>query len=368
MNSAWKALACTVWISASAEAATAPVRQPLWGSMEYVYAWVKDAPVGIPLITENDNPSAFGFIGEPGTHILFGAGSSNDALHFPALTGARITLGGWLDKAMHYGIEANVFDLPFTGQRFTASSVPGNFPVINVPFNSSSENVLVNKETPNTVLLRSTFQAYGYAIQGLHAPSCTLGATFFLGLRQLSLKENFLLRDMSFPSAGVVTVEDSFSSTNHFYGVELGGKWGLQYAQFKLDMRASVALGNNHQTVDISGKTDFNQQRIQNFGLFSEPTNLGTHTNNTIALLPEWQLRLAYAWRPYLQPFMSYNGFYMNHVLRAITVLDRTINTSQNALIGGSGILSGPAVPAAQVHNSSMWVQGFGVGVQWVGR
>lgn len=68
-----------------------------WTSVEYLYGWSQNSPINVPLVTKNDNFSALGLIGEPGTQIIFGAGSNKDSFNWSGMTGARLTIGDWLD-------------------------------------------------------------------------------------------------------------------------------------------------------------------------------------------------------------------------------------------------------------------------------
>ena len=338
-----------------------------WGSAEYLYWWVQNSPINIPLITENNNPNAFAIINEPGTNIIFGAGSNRNTFNFNGINGARVTIGGWIDDASQYGIEVSAFDLPKVKQSYTASSVNTNLAVINIPFNSGNENVLVKRNTPNTASISNTFQSYGFEVNGIHIISNNnyFPLQAILGFRYLNIHENFLLNDTSFPTSGVVNVNDHFLTKNHFYGLQLGAKSNLNHDKFFIDLSALVAFGNNHQILKINGDTSFNNKIIQNFGIFSEPTNLGTHTNNLFAIVPELRIKLGYEYHSHIKPFLTYDGFYINHAIRPGNVIDRNINKSQNKLIGGSGILSGPALPRPQFKNSSMWMQGISAGVDF---
>src|SRR5215216_2585089 len=151
-------------------------------------------------------------------------------------------------------------------------------------------------------------QTRSYEINGLSLISNRNFPTeLFMGFRYLDIEENFFLNDTSFPSAGTVTVRDNFLTKNHFYGIQLGAKAEAQYARFLLDISASIAVGSNHELLKISGNTDFNGRFLQNFGLFSEPTNLGTHTNNILAMVPELRVKLKFALTQQIQPFLTYN-------------------------------------------------------------
>lgn len=335
-----------------------------WSSIELLTWWVQNSPINIPLVTGNSNPKAFGLINEPGTQILFGRGSSLDQVHFGELTGSRFIIGAWLDRASQYGLEASAFFLPPGKKPYSTSSFSGSFPVVNVPFNSGSENVLVNKETPNQVVLNNTIKFYGYEINYLaHVPKNRCLTTFFTGVRFFRFQESFRLIDSSFPVLGIVEVKDKFIAQNNFYGLQLGARTQFNWNKLLLNLSMAIAAGSNHHLLRISGETDFKHQRLQNFGIFSEPSNLGTHKAERFAIIPELRAQLGYHLTANIRPFLTYDFFYMNHLIRPLKNIDRNINTSQNSLIGGSGVLFGSPSPIAQLSTTSVWVQGVSAGL-----
>jgi hypothetical protein len=240
--------------------------------------------------------------------------------------------------------------------------------LINIPFYSGHENVLVNKKTPNTAQISDSFQTYGYEINGLSVvPQRKFPSLVFIGFRYINIEEHFQLNDQSYPSSGIVTVRDNFASKNHCYGVQLGAKAKLNYGRLFLDILSDIAFGDNHQILNISGYTRFNNKILQNFGLFSEPTNLGKHTHNIFAIMPQLRIKFGFNVNPYIKTFLAYNGLYINQVIRAGNVIDRNINTSQNPLIGETGILVGQASPLPQFNNTGMWMQGLNIGIEFNG-
>lgn len=344
----------------------------IWGSAEYLYWWPQKSSVKVPLITSNQNPAAFGFIDEPGTKILFGSGSSRNAFHFGGMSGGRITIGGWIDPCSRYGIEASAFALPHKNQSFRASSINTNIAILNIPFfstQSGRENVLVNR-LPNTATVRDSFLTNGFEINGLYQLHCKTNFPIVLltGFRYLKINEKFNLNDAiihipSFPNS-VVNVRDNFATQNHFYGLQFGAKTHFDCRALFFDISAAMALGRNHQTLKVSGQTNADDSFVvQKFGLFSEPTNLGTHKNNVFAVVPELKIKMGYDLHRNIRPFVTYDAFYINNIIRPGREIDRNINLSQNPLIGGTGVLSGRAAPMPKFKKTSMWIQGVSLGV-----
>jgi hypothetical protein len=344
----------------------------IWVNLEYLYWWVQDSPVGVPLITENGNSSAFGFVNEPGTQIVFGKGSSRDAFDFGGMNGGRLTMGGWLDSSHHYGVEISGFDLPPVKQSFRASSIGTAIPIVAIPFFSTQtglEDVLVQQH-PNTATVSDVFHSYGFALNGLY--HCQNGPVIFiLGFRYLNISEKLKLNDAiieipSLPPNSVLNVRDTFATKNHFYGGQIGLQVHMTYKKIACNAIATIALGDNIEKLIIDGQTNVNNNRIlQPIGLFSEPSNSGTHKHNQFAIIPELQAKISYLLNRHIQASVAYNFFYINRVIRPGRQIDRNINLSQNSLIGGSGVLSGKAAPVAQFNNTGLWMQGISVGIDF---
>jgi hypothetical protein len=100
-----------------------------------------NSPISTPLITANNNPLAFGFINEPGTRIIFGAGSPNNTFDLGGIQGGRLTLAAWIDEANRYGLEGIFFGLEKKHSSFSASSAAGVVPILNIPFFSTETSV-----------------------------------------------------------------------------------------------------------------------------------------------------------------------------------------------------------------------------------
>lgn len=343
-----------------------------WASAEYLYWWSQNSKINVPLATQN--PSSLAIINQPGTQVILGAGSHNNTFDFGSINGVRITLGGWIDDAHRYGIEGSGFSFAEAKKTLSASSVGANKPIIDVPFFSvqtSSENVLVGNK-PNTITDSDTFQPYSIELNGLYNLSDKTAFPLILtaGFRTVNITENLNLNDAIYntpglPANSVLNVQDRFSTKNNFYGFQMGARTHYLYGKIDLSGSAEMALGVNYQQIKINGETNINNRTVlQPIGLFAEPSNTGTFKQNQFAILPELKIKMGYHLTQYIQPFFTYNVMYMNNIIRASNEIDRNINLSQNPLIGGTGVLSGPAAPVRQFNNTSIWIQGVSIGLQ----
>lgn len=363
----------SVFISNLSIAAVSNNTERFWASGEYLYWWIQDSPISVPLITKNNNPSALGLINEPGTQIIFGEGSNRNAFNLNATSGARMTIGGWIDESCRYGIEGSGFGLSQAENSFSASSLNSNIPVINVPFISAqtgSEDVLVFKR-PNTVSVSDTFRPWGLELNGLYnlQDKIHFPLVFLFGFRYINFTEDLVLNDASYniptiPNA-VLNIKDNFSTRNNFYGFQIGDRTHYNYRKFIFDLSTSIALGENYQKLIISGESNLNNTTIlQRIGLFAEPTNIGSFTNHEFSVIPELKAKIGYEFNRYIRPFISYNCLYVNNVIRPGQQIDRNINLSQNPLFEGSGTLVGPRAPLPKFNNTGIWIQGISGGIE----
>jgi hypothetical protein len=347
---------------------------PYWANAEFLYWWPGDSSINVPLATKN-NLGALAIIGQPGTEIVLGSGSSKDSFDFGGIGGVRVTVGGWLNNACVCGLEVSGFALTPRTEKLIASSGSA-YPALNVPFFSSTtnrEDVLSAGGTTNSVTDKNTFQPASLELNALYRyPYLTrFPLVLSAGIRYFSIDDKVELQDAvygvtSLPPGSVLNIEDQFSARNHFLGFQLGARTNVNYCDFLFEAQGEVALGVNFQQLSIRGQTNIdNQGALQPFGLFSEPSNIGVYKKNQISILPELQLKLSYKGINYLRPFITYTVMYMSNVNRAVKQIDRNINTSQNPFLGGSGVLTGTPLPTKQFNQSSLWLQGFGIGVEF---
>jgi hypothetical protein len=102
----------------------------VWARGEYRLWWTKGNSLP-PLVATSPigtSPPAAGLLGLPTTTVLFGDSDANT----DSRSGARITLGGWLDEAQTWGIEGNFFGLQDSTNGFHATS--DSVPILTRPF------------------------------------------------------------------------------------------------------------------------------------------------------------------------------------------------------------------------------------------
>lgn len=346
----------------------------LWGSAEYLYWWTQGSPIGVPLVTTSNDPSSLAILNQPGTQIIFGSGSNNNSLRLGGSSGLRITLGTWIGDNQQNGLEFSGFGFSQYKSTFRASSTDGTYPVVSIPFFSTQDGKeSVITDHPNTVTVSDVFKPAGFELNYLYNLSNQIHFPLVLitGFQYLNFNEHLSLNDAitglpALPPNSVLNVQDNFSTKNLFYGIDLGVRSQYCYKKISLDVAATLGLGKNYQKLTISGQTNVdNQTLVQSMGLFAEPSNIGTFRNNLYAVVPELKVKLSYHLNRALQPFITYNGFFINKAIRPGNQIDRNINLSQNPLFNGSGTLVGPAFPMVRFKNCGMWMQGIGAGIEF---
>jgi hypothetical protein len=166
-----------------------------------------------------------------------------------------------------------------------------------------------------------------------------------------------------FASGSQLQVFDSFDTENQFHGGELGLQTELASGPWSVGIITKVALGNNHQDLQIEGETraiGTGSPAISAGGLFAQPSNIGRFSQDRFAVLPEASVTLGYQITRCVRLTAGYNFLYLNHVLRAAEQIDRSINTTQF----DNGTLVGDARPARTVNENEFWMHGVSTGIE----
>lgn len=345
-----------------------------YGRAEYLLWWTKDAPNQVPLVTR-------GFVGTPGTEVLLG-GTDTD---FGARHGARLTLGYWLTDDRAWGLEASGFYLPSVNERRTVSS-PGSDGVdLRVPFfnaltgRESSSPLSASNPTDGffagTATQRVTSRlwgAEGNVVVGLANPG-SWRVDLLGGVRYLNLSEglSFATNTPDLPP-GPVTVfqtRDVFDTTNDFYGGQLGLRGRYDAGRFTADATLKVAVGAVRQHVDVEGafRTNFFSSTVQQFagGLFAQPTNIGSHRRDVLAVVPEVSVNVGFRLTDWASIVVGYTFLYASNVARPGNQIDRVINPTQSGAIDltNPATLVGAARPQFKVEGSDFWAHGLNAGL-----
>jgi hypothetical protein len=357
-----------------------------WVKGDQLPALVTTAPIG----TEQ---SVAGVLGEPTTSVLYGNEKVNDGLRW----GGRVQGGVWLDDFQTIAVEGHYYGLATQTASFSQTSVFSDgslddailarpffdtnplvnansaelvaFPDFQVPI--VLPPVLVDLDGTIDVQEQSRIQSAGagirYALGAYSAP-----ARLFLvgGYRFFDLNESLTItantsdrfQFFPFPDDGVIQVYDSFSTRNIFNGGEIGIGGELTRNRLSLGAETRLAMGNMNQQLTIDGRTSaIYDVYVASYegGLLAQPSNIGTFTQNKFALIPQIDVKVGYQLLPALRATVGYNFTYISNVIRPGEQVDLNVNSSQFAGLP----LVGPADPAVLMDTTSIWLQGFTMGV-----
>jgi Putative beta barrel porin-7 (BBP7) len=348
-----------------------------WFSAEYLWWKVKDQSLP-PLVTTGPATFPVGFLGNPGTRVLFGGSDYSQG----TLNGVRLRAGMWLDECRTIGLEGSFFCLPDQSNRTTFTSA--QFPVLTRPFTD------INTGSPNSefasfpgiatgaISIESKTKFCGFALLG-RCPVC-VGCDYRLdvvgGGQYLDLREELTITETPhfapggpFPalSGTQFVAVDTFKTRNQFVGAVIGLDGTYFMGPWSVNLAASVAVGNNHETIEIQGSqratTAAGTTTVLPGGLLALPgANIGKFTKNEFSVVPQVGINIGYQLTENIQIFGGYTCLYWSRVVRPgdqiDTVLD--VNRIPNFGTGPTATSVRPLVPFRQ---TDFWAQGVSVGV-----
>jgi hypothetical protein len=349
-----------------------------WVNAEYLLWFIKDGHVP-PLVSVG--PASSGAILGRGATSVFGPGSDIDG---SIRSGGRFTAGRWLDEDQTWGLEAGYFFLGSSGKNFSLAGdgSPGS-PAIGRPFFNpipGAEDAEI-VAFPGVVAGRVGVSTSSF-LQGAEANvlcnlccGCNYRVDALAGLSYFNLSERVRVTENLAVLPGVAVIGgthfdifDSFQAHNHFYGGQVGARTELRWGRLYTDLLARVASGVVTETVDVSGATRSTAPTgvatTQPGGFLALPTNIGHHTRNQFAVLPEGRLAVGYQVTESLRAWIGYTFLYCSNVVRPGDQIDRVVNPTLLPTTGGAGVALPPARPAFSFHDSDFWAQGVSFGVE----
>jgi hypothetical protein len=389
-----------------------------WASAEYLFWTVKSANLP-PLVTHNTlsaaeetallngAPGQFtpGGLGQPGTQILFGGNN----LDLGLFSGGRFTLGV-SGPGQQLGFETTYFFLGQQSQNFVAASSgtpslfrpffnatpnsPANpFPTttagfVNLQPASNAEIVAIAPFVHGSVAVNYQSQLWG-AEANLRYPlfcGCNYKVDVLGGFRYLDLSESLTINESLTFSPAIATVppngpalvgvsnflQDGFATHNHYYGGQIGFDYEHRLGRWIFGVMPKVALGSMHQEVNILGFTTITTpgggSTTAPGGLLAAGTNIGHHSDDRFAVVPEIGLKIGYQLTDHLKIYAGYDFLYISSVVRPGDQVDLNVNLAQPTILGGHGLASkvtGPAVPAVLFRRTDFWAQGGNVGLEF---
>ena len=389
------------------EVRLAPPASRLYGGLEYLLWSVKDAPLSVPLLSTAPftEPDRAGFLKNSDATILYGAPQSpavggKDSQSFPLFSGARVTVGSWLDDAHSYAVEGSGFLLQQQTARYSSRSDGNGSPGMRIPlFNSQTYSsggvgmavtpqedgvpVALPGELVGTASFRNTLDFWGVGATGVASlyRDANLELSGLGGFRYLNLTETFGLNMHinGLPNTPYAMqsgwLADNFKTENEFFGGTLGLRGRYTYGKIWAQATTTIGIGLSHETEAISGGfQDYNVPAVAGApgvvngqiplkegpnGAFAQPSNEGHRSTNKFAVVPEVDLKLGYDLTPDIQLTVGYNFIYYSSVLRPTDQIDRSF--SKGLPFGQDPTATNG--PVAKMKTTDFYAQGLTVGV-----
>jgi hypothetical protein len=199
-----------------------------------------------------------------------------------------------------------------------------------------------------------------------------LGYRHFNLNESLQIDENLLANNPAPLPATHFLLSDRFRTYNSFNAPQVGLAAQWYFApRWSLYARGALAMGVVSETVDISGATVIGLPGFATFvgpgGLLTQPSNIGSHTVNRFAVMPELNLKIGYDLTPKLRLYAGYDFLYISSVVRPAQQIDLNVNRFQVFVPPpfGAGPLNSAPFPVAHYSPQDMWLQGFNVGIMY---
>jgi hypothetical protein len=192
----------------------------------------------------------------------------------------------------------------------------------------------------------------------------------FAGPRWFRLDEKYFsedaIQDLPFTSGQSLIVRDNFTTYNEFLGGQVGSMLRLKRNRLCLDLTTKLAVGNNFQTLQVSGQTIVRDDTVPtrdkvlaNQGLYAQPTNIGRRTFDELTIIPEIGVNIGLYLTENMKFSVGYGFFHMNNVIRPGTSIDPRLNIQP--LNAGAGA---PFFPVPIHENTDFWAQWLSLGFE----
>jgi hypothetical protein len=366
---------------------------------EYLLWWIKDAP-SVPLLTTGDQATSgltTGQIGNGDTTVLLG----RSRFGYPAFSGLRLTADYWLHAEQAFGIQASGFLLEQRAKfQSAASDAQGNpvlaRPIIDAATGTESVAAFVAFPAPFpgadpaftgglAVASRSRLWGTDVNVTGNFLNNSQTRVNGLVGFRYLDLTESLnVSQSTTILPTGLASFEgqflllpgdhlaiaDYFGTRNQFYGAQVGAEAHFGLGKLALDGVFKVALGCNHEAISTRGSTtltaaDLPQPLTASGGVLALPTNIGHHTRDEFAVVPEVGITAGYQITSCLRATVGYTLLYWSDAVRPGNEVTRVVNPLRIPSSAFFDAQSAPAAPAPFFKQVDFWAQGINFGLEF---
>ena len=352
----------------------------LWIRADYLYWQTEGMDVPALVTTSSAGTDRFdaGVLGEANTRTVFGGGEIND----DGTSGIRFRSGFWITQQGTFAIESEYFQL--LGDQDDGFSGGGGNSIVARPFYDSSRDTdtaqLINFPgvVDGNLRVRSDTDLRSILINGRVA-LCPVGVCnssghsdrvdWIVGYRRVELDDslsfNESLTSQLANAPGTIALNDRFSSSNEFNGLQLGVIHQTQFKRGWLESMLRVAAGNTNQQVNIAGSTAITENdTTENFGggLLAQRSNIGKYERDEFTMIPEIGLTLGVRLTDWLDATVGYSVMYFPSVVRAGSQIDTDVNG--NLVAPEIQPFTGTLRPDFEFVESDYWAHGLSLGAE----
>lgn len=350
---------------------------------EYLLWFVRAQKV--PTLFTTSSPAFNGILGQGDTRPLFG----NQAIGRSQQDGGRFT-AGYQFANRNWGIDGSLFFLGTNSGNYSVNNNTDS--LIARPFTSANTGQPFSQLTAypglSTGSAHVDFNTYIWGAEvnlkrALLCPTPCSRLDFLVGYKTFNLSESLNISEsfartpnsptsIGVPNALAGVVTDRFRTENHFDGLNIGFQGEIQRGRFYLQGKASVALGQVYQQVQINGGQTIatTDGVIQSAGgLLALPgANIGSYSQTKFGVLPELGVTLGVNLTPRLRLGVGYSFLYLNSVVRPGAQIDTTLDVTRipNFPLNPSPAANPLVRPSAlPLRDTDFFVQGVNFQLQW---
>ena len=347
----------------------------IWGRAEYLLWWTRgmETPtLASTSIAGTPRPQA-GVLGQSGTRELFGDSPLGESTQ----SGARFTLGAWLNDDQCQGLEVTYLYVGEGTDNFHASQA--DYPILARPFFNTQANAqdvrLINfpGDLQGNLAIGSAteFQTLEILLRHAAVRSPVSKMDYLFGYRYARLRDELNIDSSSRALSGATTgstlsISDEFGTRNRFHGFEVGLTYEWRPTPlWEAELLAKVALGRSSANLDIWGETvttsPTGTTASSPSGLLARTSNSGSFETSRFGALSEFGVNLHRDLQCGLKFSVGYSFIHWGSVNRAGDQIDVAVNPAE-LLPGNANNGSRPMNPGGK---SSYWAQGLNFGLTY---
>ncbi len=351
----------------------------VWGGIEYLLWWTRDGNLPVILGAAPGTLATVSPLPAGAINPLFGGPAGQ--LDYDEHSGVRLTAGLWLDPDQQVGVEGNYWQLGRESTSFAGSS--SGDPILGPVFTDAvtGRQTLIALASPNrltgTVAAGARDRLWGFEANARFRTTSIFGdrCDFLVGFRHLQFDEGLLAFSTGtfLPTVPVfggtrLAAFDAIGVHNRFYALQGGLSCDYRWCSWYLNVTTKVAMGVMNEQVNIQGGSSITTAAgvttLHGGGVLAQPTNIGKHTSDKFAIMPEVTVNLGYQVTEQFRAFIGYNFFWITSVARPGDQIDVVDNRAVRILSSYD-----PTVVTARPYNlfqtEHFWAQGLNLGLEF---